>query len=467
MKAKELVLEGPPVRALLGLAGPVIGQEALHTAFHIVDVAWVGFLGAWATGAIMTSMFSLWIAFSLANLVMIGLGAHVSRAVGAGDRARAGHVTAQAIWLTLALSVAVMIFGYLGAGWLFQLVGTEPRASAAGTAYLRIIALGTPLAFIILTAGSVMRACGNTLTPMLITGGAVVGNIALAPFFIFGIGPFPRLEVAGSAIATLICQAGAVVAYLVLIARRHPDLPIHAPSLRSLDLPTLRSLVGVGAPYAAIGILFSGVYLWYAHIAAFFGDAAVALLGIGNRLESITYLTGDGFAVATSAFVGQNLGAKNLRRAERGAWSAVGIMSVIGGALGLIMLALPGPLIYIFTRDPEVLRIGAPFLRIIALCQLATGLEGAIGGGFAGAGNTVPPMVIHVAFAVARIPLAWWAVFGLGLGVAGIAWTMSLTCVIRAAILALWFRRGTWKHTQLPGARRPLPSPEEPEPTGI
>ena len=302
---------------------------------------------------------------------------------------------------------------------------------------------------------------------MLITGGAVVGNIVLAPFLIFGIGPFPRMEVAGSAIATVVCQGGAVLVYAILLARRHPDLPIRTASLRKLDFVTIGSLVSVGAPYCAIGIVFSGVYLWYAHLASFFGEFAVAIIGIANRLESITYLTGDGFAVAASAFVGQNLGAGNKRRAEQGAWRAVGIMSMIGAAIGLIMLVFPEPLLLIFTRDPEALRLGVPYVRILAICQVLTGVETSIGGGFAGAGDTLPPLAIHAAFAVLRFPLASWAVFGLGLGVYGIAWTMSITCVIRGIILTLWFRRGKWKENVLPGSRRPLPSAEEPEPTGV
>src|SRR5688572_9851623 len=96
------------------LAGPVIVGEAAHAAFHLVDVAIVGPLGSWATGAIMTSMFTLWIAFSLASLITTGLGAHVSQAVGEGDLVRAGHVAGQSLWLCLLLGVPAAALGYLG-----------------------------------------------------------------------------------------------------------------------------------------------------------------------------------------------------------------------------------------------------------------------------------------------------------------------------------------------------------------
>lgn len=464
MDAGKPVLEGPIGRTLVRLAGPVLVGEAFHTAFHLVDVAWVGFLGAWATGALVTAMFSLWIPYSLANLSMVGLGAHVSRAIGAGDRDRAGHSVTQGLWLTAAVSLLVTAAGWFGAEPLFRLVGADPQVAAAGVTYLKIIALGTPAAFAYLTLGAVMRACGNTFTPMLVTGSAVVANIVLAPIFVFGWGPIPRLEVAGSAIATVLAQAGAAVTYAVMLARGHKDLPWTAEGPQSR---TIGALARVGAPYAAIGSLFSLVYLWYAHLAAQFGAAALAVLGIGNRLESLTYLTGDSFAMATATFVGQNMGAKNTKRAEQGAWRSAQIMMLVGAAISLIMILVPEQLLYLFTRDPVALRDGVAYVRIIALCQLATGLEGAIGGGFAGAGNTMPPMLVHSTFALARIPLAWWAVFVLDQGLLGIAWSMSLTCLVRAVLLAAWFKRGSWKTQELPDPRHPLPSAEEPEPTGL
>lgn len=467
MSRANPILRGSIGRALFGLAGPVIVGEALHTAFHLVDVAWVGPLGAWATGAIITSMFSLWIAFSLANLVVIGLYAHVSRAIGAGDRGRAGHVVAQALWLSLLLSLIVMAFGGAGAKPLFDLLGTDARVSQAGAAYLRIIALGMPFSFLYLALGAVMRACGNTRTPMIVTGSFVLANVALAPVLIYGVGPFPSLGVEGSALATVICMGGAVVVYLVLALRRHPDLPITASSLKRIDLSTFRALAVVGAPSCAVGILFSTVYLWYAHLASGFGEAALAVIGLGNRLESITYLTADGFGVAASTFVGQNLGARNPERAEKGAWRAVSIMSAIGAVLGLVFFLIPGTLLSLFTNDAETVRIGMHYVRILAICQLFTGLEGAVGGGFAGAGNTLPPMIVHVAFALVRLPLAWWAVMSLGFGINGIAWTMSLTCVLRGVVLAWWFRRGSWKSMELPDIQRPLPPAEDPELTNV
>src|SRR5262249_17744702 len=153
------------------------------------------------------------------------------------------------------------------------------------------------------------------------------------------------------------------------------------------DWRTIGALVRVGAPYCLVVSMFSIVYLCFSHVAARFGSSALAVLGIGNRLESICYLSADGFAAAAAAMVGQNLGAGRPARAARSAWTAVGMMAACGGALMLLFLAAPAPLFAIFTRDPEVIARGTTYLRILALCQIATGAEGALAGACSGSAH--------------------------------------------------------------------------------
>lgn len=459
---KPAITTGPIGATLVRLAVPVIAGEALHVAFHLVDLAWVRSLGAWATAAIATSMFTLWTALDLGNLVGTGLTAHVARAVGEGDRRRAGEVVAQGLWLALGLGVIVAIAGLLGAGALFSALTNDPDVARAGTAYLRVMAVGAPFTFVGMALAAALRACGNTRLPLLVNGAAVVANMGLAPLFVFGIGPFPAWGVMGSAVATLACMACATTALVVLAWRGHEDMPLSRTSLRAPRLGAFLRIARVGAPRAAIGTLFSLVYLWYARLAGMQGAAAIAVVGIGNRLESITYLTGDGFGMATATFVGQNLGAGDKARATRGAWHAVRIMTIVGLGVSAAVLAFPRELLSLLTQDPEAIALGVPYLRVLALCQVGTALEGPIGAAFAGAGDTVPPMVIHVGFALLRFPLASWGAVALGSGLMGVAWTMTATCLVRAGVLTAWFLRGRWKHHDLRWSAAPLPSPEGP-----
>jgi putative MATE family efflux protein len=443
------ILKGPIRRTLVVLAWPVIAGEGLHVAFHLVDLAWVRPLGTWATAAIMTAMFTLWTTFALVNLVAVGMTAHAARAIGAGEPDRAGRVVAQALWLAGGLSILVALGGALGARPLFHVLTSDPQVAEAGTGYLVVSALTMPLAFLASTLTAALRSAGNTQLSLRINGSAVVLNMGLAPLFIYGWGPFPAWGVAGSAVASSICWGGAAIAVVVLAWRRHPDLPLSREELRRPSLAAMGAIARVGAPQAGTSMLFSLVYLFYARLAGGFGAAGMALLGIGNRLESITYLTGDGVGVAAATFVGQNLGARDARRAEQGAWMSVRLMALVGSFMGLLMLVAPTLLLLPFTRDPETLRLGAVYIRIVGLCQAFTGIEAALGGAFAGAGDTLPPMLVHVVVSVLRVPAAWWAVHGLGLGIQGIAWSMALTGIARCAILAGLFARGRWKLREL------------------
>jgi putative MATE family efflux protein len=442
------ITDGPIVPAVLRLAWPVIVAEGLHTAFHLIDTAWVSGLGTASTAALTTSMFVVWIVLSLASLVNTGITAFVSRAVGGGDLARAGTVTTQALHLAIMLGALVAAAGWIGAPAVFRWVGAAPEVARQGAAYVRILALGSVISFLYLGGAAVMRARGDTRTPMIVTAGSVAANALLAPLLIYGWGPAPSLGVAGAAVATLICQLGAATAFAFIALRGGERLPFDRAALGRIDWRTIGALARVGAPYSVVLSLFSIVYLGFSGIAAAFGSAALAVVGVTNRLESINYLPADGFAAAAATMVGQNLGARQPERASSAAWTAVGTMGIAAALLTLLFLLIPAQLLRLFTRDPEVIALAVPYLRVVALCQIATGVEGVVNGAFAGAGNTVPPLVIHVVVSLLRLPLAWVAAVAWGMGIQGIAWTITLTCIARAAVVTGWFMRGRWRTLQ-------------------
>jgi len=205
----------------------------------------------------------------------------------------------------------------------------------------------------------------------------------------------------------------------------------------------MAAIVRIGAPYAVLIVGFSAVYMAFSRFAAPLGVLAVAVVGLGNRLESLCYIPSDGFAAAAATIVGQNLGAKQPERAARGAWTAVAAMTCVSLPLGLAMCLVPELLLSAFTDDPALVATGADYVRILGLCQIAVGVEGTLAGAFAGSGDTVPPLVFHLTTSVLRIPLGWLAVQKWGL--LGIAITISATCFVRASLIATWFRRNGWQ----------------------
>ena len=207
--------------------------------------------------------------------------------------------------------------------------------------------------------------------------------------------------------------------------------------------------VRIGLPRFLIGSLFSSVYMALSGLVARFGTASLAVLGIVNRIESVVYLTADAVGASTAALVGQNLGARQPARAGRAADTAAWVALAIATPPMLGMLLVPDLLVRPFTADPEVLRLAGPYLRIIGLSQLFMAIEIVYASAFAGAGDTLPPMLVELPISASRVPLAWLAAFRLGLGLPGVSWVLTITCALRGVWIALWFRTGRWQRRRL------------------
>ncbi len=449
---------GPLLSALVRLAAPVVVMQLCHTLYHWVDVMWVGRLGATATAAVSTSFFAVWTMWALADIVGVSVAATVSRHIGAGEREGAAWASAQAWWLALTLGVIVTIVGVPLVPALFRLLGTSPEVAAAGTSYLRIVFAGAVVSMMYVLGETILRAAGDTRTPMIVIAVSLVLNALLDPLLIFGWGPVPALGTAGAAIATVIAQAFAVAWFARLAWRGHVAMPFRFAALRTPSAAYQWALARIGAPFALIGTLYSVVYLGLAHTAAGFGTAALAVVGIANRVESMSYLVAAGFGLACEAIVGQNLGAGRPDRAERATWLSAGLMCSLGMLVAAAMWIAPEALLSFFTSDPEVIARGVPYLRILAPCQAFTCLEMVLNGAFSGAGDTLPPSIISVTVSLLRMPMAPFLAFALGLGLDGIAWTITLTCIVRALIVLGWFRRGRWKTKRPATAAHPLPA---------
>jgi Na+-driven multidrug efflux pump len=252
----------------------------------------------------------------------------------------------------------------------------------------------------------------------------------------------PALGVAGAAWATVIAQAVLVAGFLLTAARGHRAFPL---ALRAEGPPIrLRGLVGVGVPAALIGMMFSVVYVIFARAASQFGPAAMAVVGMVNRIEAIQFITSVAIGTAGAALVGQNLGAGRADRAEQVVRTGLRWNLWISGTLTVVLWAFPQVFLGLFTQDPEALRIGVPYLRVLTLCLVVNGMEIVVAESILGSGHTRVISWIFTAFSLLRIPLALWSPQW-GIGVLGIAWVITGTCLVRGLIIVAWAARGTWK----------------------
>ena len=373
----------------------------------------------------------------------------VSRFVGAKDEEQAAYVSRQAYLFSIAGSLVLMIAGIVLTPSVFSLMGTEQNVTRIGTSYLRIIFLGSTFFFLIDVFSCIFRASGDTKRPLWVTLFSLGFNIFLDPFLIFGWGPFPRLETSGAAISTVISQFLGVLLFLYLIKSGKLKFRLSLRPAFRIDFSIIHRIIKIGIPPSIAGIIFSIVYLLVNRITAHFGTESIAALGIGNRMESLSYMTCFGFSIAAATLVGQSLGAGKPERANRSAWRTVWITTSITGIVSILFLSFSKTISSFFIHDPKVIPIAVDYLRILSISQIFMAWEIVLEGAFSGAGDTIPPMIVSVPGSLLRIPIAYLLAITLGLGVNGIWWAISSTSIAKGTILAIWFRHGKWKHKRI------------------
>ena len=452
----------PIPRMLFRLALPAFCSFGLRVAYQWVDALWVRRLGVDATAAVTSSMFVVWWIYSLNDVFAIGITAYVSQLLGAGERRRAGLAAFKGLRASALLGLIATAAGLFAARDIYALMGAQPGVTDQGGRYLAIVLGAAPIAMMALTCDSIMRAAGDTRTPLLIDLGAVTLNAVLDPILIYGLGPVPAMGVAGAAWATVAAQTAMLGGYLLAAARGHRAIPL----ARHADGPPIRigGMARVGLPAALIGMLFSVVYIAFARSASRYGEASLATVGIVNRIEAIQFMTAGAIGTAAAALVGQNLGARQPARAVETIWTGVRWIVVLAVLLTAVLMAFPHVFIGLFTADPEVHRVGAPYLRVLALCLVFVGVEVVTSEAILGSGHTTAISWIYSTVSLLRIPLAFWVPEWTRSGVLGIAWIITVTCVVRTLAIVAWVARGSWQrglHRELHGG----PSPPPPEPS--
>ncbi len=445
----DYILTGRPYRTIFRLAWPAIVSMMAHTVLTITDAAWVGRLGAAPMAAVISSMFFIWIIWSLSEIIASGAVALIARRMGEKDLAMAGYTADHIFRFTILFSTTLMVGGLFLGSIPFQIMGTAPEVTAIGVKYLRVFTLAWPFLILWDFLSAIYRAAGDTKTPLIINATCNALNIILDPLLIFGVGPFPELGAVGAAIATFISYGISTLLYFVAFTWRPLPFSFKTRFFAWPDWALIRRMIRIGLPIATAGIVFSTVYLFVNRVATSFGTTAVAALGIGNRIESINYLVCFGFLMAVSTLVGQNLGANNPQRAESLAMKTLILASGFTAVTSALFFIFALPIARFFTADPAVWPHTVTYLQILALSQVHMSWEIVIEGVFTGAGDTMPPMLVSVIGSIARVPLAYALAIWFGWGVAGIWWTITISTLVKGTVLFVLFKAGRWKQKEV------------------
>ena len=466
MRTPLRLTDGPVTPALLRLAWPVFVGHLLHTMYGMADTIWVGRLGPEAIGAVAACFFASWSLMAIGDVFAAGVTALVSQSIGAQQEHEAGTVALTGVVLGALAGIVVAAVGWFGSAPLFSVLFDDAATARMAAEYFSLYSLLAPVFYVAFVVEAVYRSCGDSRTPMLVMLVGTVLNLALDPFLILGIGPFPRLEVQGAAIATIIAELVVLGIFAGLYFRRAIPLDVRLSEIPDrLSWSRAGQILRIGMPTALVGILFSVVYLLIANITEGFGAPALAALGIVNRLESLNYLTAIAIGMGVATMVGQNLGAGRQDRAAAIAHRGAVLATIVTGVMTVAYLVWPEQIARLFTDDPEAVRQAARFLRIVAISQVFMGWELVYGQAFTGAGDTMPPMYVAVLTSIIRVPLAWWLALHTGAGTDGIWWTISVSGIVRGIWIVGWFQLGRWKRKDLnirapaPPVAGPLPVP--------
>jgi putative MATE family efflux protein len=412
-------------------------------------MAMVGRLGSDAVASVGLSgqLFNMVMAITLA--VTSGTVALVARYIGAEDKDRACSVLGQSLLLGAMLAVPLMLPGVLAGEKLFELFGTEAAVADVGVPYLRLIMLAIPFIILTLVVAAALRAAGDTKTPLVISVAANVFNMILNYVLIFGKFGFPRLEVYGAGIATIISIALESVAFLLILWKGNLVLSLPEKLLR-LERDTALSIFRIGLPSAVqAGITQFGM-LWYMSVIVRYGTDPLAAYVIGVSILSLSFMPGVGFSVAASTLVGQSLGAEKPAAAASYGWVAMRMAIIVMSILGIVLFFGARQVALIYVKEESVIAFVVIFVRILALCQPGIAVNMTLSGGLAGAADTRWPMYSSfIGMYCVRVPLALAAVHLLEVSVTWVWMVIFADHNIRASVVFFRFLSGKWQNIKV------------------
>ena len=380
--------KGPILKTLTKLAVPIMASAFLGTLYNITDMAWIGLLGSRAVAG-------------------VGVG---------------GMFTRQMV-------------GF------FQLADTETYAAAMS--YTRIACGLIVFSFLTLTLTGIYTAQGDSKTPFLANLVGLVTNMILDPVLILGPGIFPRLGVAGAAIATVTAQAIVMsIMILGIMVQKKENVLKGIKLFAKLPREYVSGICKIGIPTAIQGMAYCAISMVLTRMVSGYGAEAIATQRVGGQIESVSWNTADGFGAALNAFIAQNYGAGKNDRVRKGYKASLWTVGIWGVLISVIFICFPEPIAQIFFHEPKAIATAMGYLVIIGFSEAFMGVELTTVGALSGLGRTRLCSIISIAFTSARIPLA--ILLGGIMGLNGIWWALSSTSIVKGIIFTstfLWITR--------------------------
>lgn len=440
MNNKNDLTKGHIFTSMLFLALPIMGTSFVQMAYNLIDMIWIGRLGSSATAAVGTAGFYMWFSSGLIFLCRIGAEVLVAQHIGRKDLHAAKAVVQNVIQMIVLMGIAVgILFIILNDQMIAFFNIKEIEVVNMAVNYISIIALGLVFFFVnpILTA--IFNGYGKSGVPFAINTIGLIFNIIFDPLLIFGIGPFPALGVKGAAIATILAQLLVTIVFAAYIKiQKEVHLFEGFKVFKKPSFYVVKSIVKIGLPVGLQSMLFTIFAMIIARIIADWGAVAIAVQKVGTQIESISWMTASGFSTATSTFVGQNYGAEKYDRIKKGYLISLMTMTLFGFATSTLLIVFAGPIFKIFIQEPEAVKEGIIYLRILGISQLFMCVEIVTNGAFNGFGKTLPPAINSSIFNGLRIPGAL-LLSATALSLSGVWWSITVSSIFKGVVIVSMF----------------------------
>ena len=436
-------------RAILLLAIPMVLEMVLESLFAVVDVFWVGRVGANAVATVGLTESLFLLVFSIGMGLSLSTTAMVARRIGEKDPEDAAVAGVQAIILGLVVSVMIGVPACIFAPDLLRLMGASPEIVATGSGYARIGLGGSGVVLMLFLNNAIFRGAGDAAIAMRLLWVSNIINLILDPCLIFGWGPFPKLGVTGAALATFTGRGIGVLYQFYRLMRGTERIRVLRRQIR-VDLGVIWRLFRVSITGIFQFLIAQTSWIGLVRIVSIFGASALAGYTIAIRIVFFAILPSWGLSNAAATLVGQNLGAKHPERAEKSVWRTGLYNMVFLGGVGLGFLLFAPQVVHIFTRDPAVAPLAVSCLRIVSTGNIAYAYGMVMLQAFNGAGDTVTPTIVNFFGCwLFEIPLAYWLAIHLGMQTSGVYWSIVVAEAAIAVASIILFRRGRWKQRMI------------------
>jgi len=401
----------------------------------------VGMLHVAALAAVGMSMQFMMVINVVMTLYIVGGNAVISRFVGERRRHRASALLYTLSLFALLLSLPITVFGYFNAENFYLWMGAEHDLAVFGRDYFEIIMLGMPLIFLDALMYNALSAAGDTKSSLYIKLFSALINLLFNYLLIFGHGGFEAMGIAGAGYATVIAYGVNILIYLVLLQRKNSKLNL----LKHFSWKDLKRALYIGKHASLDRLISVSSFILFVWVITAYGTAAIAGYQTGLRIEGLAFMPGFGFAIAATALVGQNLGAKNYEAAYQTGLYATKVAVLLMGFLGLLMALFPEFFIGFFTRDSATIASASIYLQLVGISQVPLAVTFVINGALRGAGATKTALKVNVLSLWLLRVIPSLLLYYLGFELLWIYIAMTVETFVKGAVFWYIYRERKWQ----------------------